>query len=108
LLGRRRVRALPGLDCDLAEMPPILREWSQALDVSRVTDRTAREAEYYLANYRRMVAASRHEAAFRLMAKLAVQVTPPPPLSIAPLDAVATVLRAFRDRRAARPDGQDE
>jgi hypothetical protein len=33
------------------------------------------------------------------MAMLAEQVSPPAPLSIAPLDAVATVLRAFRQRQ---------
>ena len=48
-----------------------------------------------------MIPATRHEASFRLMAMLAVQVDPPPPLSIAPLDAVATVLRAFREHRDA-------
>ena len=99
--GRDRELPLPGLDHEPEDMPLALREWSKALDVSRVTEHTAREAEYYLRHYRRMIPATRHEASFRLMAMLAVQVDPPPPLSIAPLDAVATVLRAFREHRDA-------
>lgn len=99
--GRKRKPPLPALDREPEEMPPALREWSQALDVSRVTEHTAREAEYYLRHYRRMMPTARNEAGFRLMAILAVQANPPPPLSIAPLDAVATVLRAFRERRHA-------
>ena len=94
---RQRELALPGLDCAPEDMSLPLREWSQALDVSRVTDHTARAAEYYLRKYRRMMPASRQEAEFRLMAMLADQATPPPPLSIQPLDAAATVLRALRD-----------
>jgi hypothetical protein len=48
-----------------------------------------------------MMPTARNEAEFRLMPILAVQASPPPPLSIAPFDAVATVLRAFRERRDA-------
>jgi hypothetical protein len=103
--GRKRQRelTLPGLDREPEEMPADLREWSQALDVSHVTDHTARAAEYYLRKYRRMMPASRQEAEFRLMNMLAVQASPPPPLSIAPLDAAATVLRALRDGGAEQP-----
>jgi len=93
---QRRELALPGREPE--ELPLALREWRQALDVSRVTDHTVREAEYYLRNYRRMMPTGRHEASFRMMAMLTEQVSPPPPLSVAPLDAVATVLRAVRDR----------
>jgi hypothetical protein len=97
--GRKRQRdlALPGLDREPEELPPDLREWSQALDISRVTGHTARTAEYYLRNYRHMMPTGRQEAGFRLMALLAAEVSPPPPLSIKPLDAAATVLRARRD-----------
>lgn len=98
---RQRDLALPGLEGGPEEVPLALREWSQALDVSRVTPHTVREAEYYLRHYRRMMPTSRHEASFRMMAILAVQVSPPPPLSIAPLDAVGTVLRAVRERGGA-------
>ena len=46
--GRDRELPLPGLDHEPEDMPLALREWSKALDVSRVTEHTAREAEYYL------------------------------------------------------------
>ena len=67
---------------------------------SRVTEHTVREAERYLRSYRRTPATNRHEAGFRLMALLAIQVSPPPPLTVAPLYSVATVLRAVRERTA--------
>jgi len=95
---RRGELALPGLDGGPEAASPALREWSEVLDVSRVTQHTVREAEHYLAHYRRMMPASRHEASFRMMSLLAEQVSPPPPISIAPLDAVGTVLRAVRER----------
>ena len=98
--GRKRQRklALPGLDEAPEDVPVALIEWSQTLDVSRVTRHTLREAEYYLRHYRRMMPTSRHEASFRIMAMLAEQVSPPPPISVAPLDAVGTVLRVVRER----------
>lgn len=95
---RQRELALPGLDAGSGQVPAALTEWSQSLDVSRVTRHTIREAEYYLRHYRRMMPSGRHEASFRMMAMLAEQVTPPPPLSVAPLDAVGAVLRAVRGR----------
>jgi hypothetical protein len=98
---RQRELALPGLDEGPAAVSPALREWSEALDVSRVTQHTAREAEYYLRHYRRMMPTSRHEASLRMMALLADQASPPPPIGIAPLDAVGTVLRALRERGGA-------
>jgi hypothetical protein len=99
--GRKRQRELPLPGREPEDAPLALREWSQALDVSRVTPHTVREAEYYLRHYSRMWPTTRHEASFRMMAILAVQVSPPPPLSIAPLDAVGTVLRAVRERGGA-------
>jgi hypothetical protein len=92
---RDRELALPGVG---EEVPAALKEWSQALDVSRVTHHTVREAEYYLKHYRHMMPTSRKGPSFRLMALLAEQVSPPPPLTVAPLDAVGTVLRAVRER----------
>jgi len=98
--GRKRQRELALPSREPEDVPLPLREWSQALDVSRVTPRTVREAEYYLRRYRRIGPATRREASFRMMALLSVEVSPPPPLSIAPLDAVGTVLRAVRSREA--------
>jgi hypothetical protein len=59
--------------------------------------RPAVEDLVYLRNYRHMMPTGRQEAGFRLMALFAAEVSPPPPLSIKPLDAAATVLRARRD-----------
>jgi hypothetical protein len=97
---KQRDLPLPALDAESDEIPAALRDWSQALDVGRVTNHTVREAEYYLGRYRRMAPNARIEAEFRLMAMLTSQVTPPPPPSVAPLDAVATVLRKVRERQA--------
>ena len=96
---RKRELPLPALDPESDEIPPALRDWSQSLDVGRVTAHTLREAEYYLRKYRRLAPQARIEEEFRLMAMLTSQVTPSPPLNIAPLDAVATVLRKVRQEQ---------
>ena len=73
-----------------------LREWARVLDVSRLSADTARSAEWYLRKYRRMPWFSRREMSYRLVSAITAQVTPPPPLSINPLDIMATVLSARR------------
>jgi flavodoxin len=75
--------------------------WAAAVDVSRLSDRTARAIESYLQTYRRMSADARGELAFRLVSAVTAQVSPPPPLSIAPLDIFAAVLAARRAGGAA-------
>jgi hypothetical protein len=94
---------LPPLDQDAVS--PDLRAWAKVLDVSRLTDDTARSLEWYLRKYRRMPRFSRREISYRLVSAIAAQVTPPPPLSINPLDIMATVLAV---RRAQDPPGKTE
>lgn len=77
-------------------MPPHLVAWAQAVDVSRLSQRTVKEAEDYLREYRRMNAFARHEVAFRLTSAVETQVSPPPPADVAPLDILATVLAVRR------------
>lgn len=83
---------LPGAD----EVSPALAAWAQVVDVSRLTDTTIRQAEEYLRTYRRMDLFVRRELAWRLVAVVQTQVSPPPPISIAPLDIFATVITAWR------------
>lgn len=75
---------------------PVLAAWAQAVDASRLSERTARQAEDYLREYRRMNAIARHEIAFRLVSVIETQVSPPPPAQVAPLDILATVVAARR------------
>ena len=97
----RETAPLPPLDPEAVS--PDLRAWAQVLDVSRITDDTARSVEWYLRKYRRLPRFSRREASCRLVSIIAAQVTPPPPLSINPLDIMATVLSV---RRAQEPPGK--
>jgi hypothetical protein len=99
----RQTAPQPALDPDAVSRD--LRAWAQVLDVSRITDDTARSVEWYLRKYRRLPWFSRREISYRLVSIIAAQVTPPPPLSINPLDIMATVLSA---RRAQDPPGKTE
>jgi hypothetical protein len=87
-------RAAPGPDA----VPPNLLAWAQVADASRLSDQTVKDAEGYLRDYRHMNAFVRDEAAFRLVSVVAAQVSPPPPIDLAPLDILATVL-ALRRRQ---------
>jgi hypothetical protein len=80
-------------------LPLDLLTWAQVVDASRLSDRTAKEAEDYLREYRRMSALARDEIAFRLVSVVAIQVSPPPPADVHPLDILATVLAARRRQR---------
>ncbi len=84
--------APPGLD----EVQPDLLAWAQALDVSRLSDRTFRQVEDFLRTYRHMNLGARQEQAWRLAAVVEAQVSPPPPISVHPMDVLATVLAARR------------
>jgi hypothetical protein len=89
---RARRRAMPAPD----PVSPDLRDWAQDVDASRLSDETAKDAEEYLRQYRHMNAFARHEVALRLVSAIESQVSPPPPLSLAPLDILATVTAARR------------
>jgi hypothetical protein len=50
------------------QIPPDLQAWAQAIDISRLSDRTARRADRYLRTYRCTNWFARREEAARLMA----------------------------------------
>ena len=77
-------------------MPPSLLAWAQAVDVSRLSDRTVRQVERYLRGYRHMTLADRQEKAFRLRAAVEAQVSPSPPADVHSMDVLATVLAVRR------------
>ena len=77
-------------------VPPSLLAWAQAVDVSWLSDRTVRQVERYLRGYRHMTLADRKENGFLLVAAVAAQVSPPPPVDAFPLDVLATVLAVRR------------
>jgi hypothetical protein len=77
-------------------VPPSLLAWAQAVDVSRLSDRTVRQVERYLRGYRHMRLADSQEEAFRLRAAVEAQVDPPPPVDAQSLDVLATVLAVRR------------
>jgi hypothetical protein len=75
---------------------PELLAWAQVVDTSRLSDKTARQAELYLRDYRKMDLLAQREFAFRLRSAIEAQVSPPPPATVTPLDIMATVLSARR------------
>jgi hypothetical protein len=77
-------------------VPPSLLAWSQTVDVSRLSDRTVRQVERYLREYRHMTLADGQEEGFRLRAAVEAQVSPPPPVDVHSLDVLATVLAVRR------------
>ena len=77
-------------------VPPSLLAWAQAVDVSRLSDRTVRQVERYLRGYRHMTLNDRKEWGFLLVAAVEAQVSPPPPVNAFPLDILATVLAVRR------------
>jgi hypothetical protein len=77
-------------------VPPDLLAWAQAVDVSRLSDRTVRQVERYLRGYRHMTLYDSQEEGFRLRAAVEAQVSPPPPEDAQSLDVLATVLAVRR------------
>ena len=77
-------------------VPPSLLAWAQAVDVSRLSDKTVRQAERFLRGYRHMTLADSQEEAFRLRAAVEAQVSPPPPVDAHSMDVLATVLAVRR------------
>ena len=84
----------PGVSQDA--LPADVLAWAQVVDVSRVPDRTMREAEYFLKNYRWMPLGDTQEMAWRIVSVIQSSVNPPPPLDAQPLDVLAIVLAARR------------
>ena len=77
-------------------MPKDLVAWAQVLDASGLSEKTVQDTEDYLRTYRHMTEFAREELALRLMATVQTQVNPPPPIDVAPLDILATVLSVRR------------
>ena len=78
-------------------MSPELLAWTEALDTSRLSDRTVKEAERFLRDYRYMMdLGARRESALRLRSAIEAQVSPPPPATVANMDVIAAVLSARR------------
>ena len=89
-------RAAPSPDPDPDPVSPDLLAWAQALDASRLSDRTVKEAEQYLRDHRRMNYETRREFGFRLRSAIEAQVSLAPPSSVASLDVIATALSVRR------------
>ena len=93
-----------GPDAVVADQPrpdtvrPDLLAWAQAVDVSRLSDKTVREAEDYLRKYRHMMLQRSRYEGWRLMEIIEAQVSPAPPVGIHPLDVIATVLAVRRQQ----------
>src|SRR5215475_2319779 len=98
LLGRAWRRAAPSPDPapDPDQVSPALLAWAQAVDASRLSERTVKEAEQYLRDYRRLNYMTRREFGYRLRSVIGAQVSPAPPSSVASLDVIATALSVRR------------
>jgi hypothetical protein len=100
--GPDTVLGQAGPDVVLADQPdpdavrPDLLAWAQVVDAARLPDKTVRWAEEYLRRYRRMTLGASREEGLRLMSIIETQVSPPPPVGVHPLDAIATVLAVRR------------
>lgn len=77
-------------------VPPSLLAWAQAVDVSRLSDRTVRQVERYLRGYRHMPLSDRKEWGFSLVDAVEAQVSPPPLVDAQSLDVLAAVLAVRR------------
>jgi hypothetical protein len=75
---------------------PTLLAWAQALDASNLSEKTVKQAEKYLRDYRNMNYLARREFGFRLRSAIEAQVSPGPPSSVASLDVIATALSTRR------------
>jgi hypothetical protein len=98
---RRETAPTPSPDPDPSPDPgqvsPELRAWADALDVTMLSDKTAKTAERFLRDYRHMTSLiARRESALRLRAAIEAQVSPPPPATVSNMDVIATVISARR------------
>jgi hypothetical protein len=75
---------------------PELLAWAEALDTSRLSERTVKQAERFLRDYRHMVLGARRESALRLRSVIEAQVSPPPPATVGNMDVIAVALSARR------------
>ena len=97
-LGRAWRRAVPSPDpaADPDAVSPALLAWAQALDASRLSERTVKTAEQYLRDHARMNYETRREFGYRLRSVIEAQASPAPPSSVASVDVIATALSVRR------------
>jgi hypothetical protein len=92
-----RRRAAPGSDPEPDPVSPELLAWAEALDTSQLSDRTVKQAERFLRDYRHMTnLGARRESALRLRSVIEAQVSPSPPATVASMDVIAAALSARR------------
>lgn len=78
-------------------MSPELLAWAEALDTSQLSERTVKQAERFLRDYRHMTnLGARRESALRLRSAIEAQVSPSPPATVSNMDIIAAALSARR------------
>ena len=96
---RRKVQTGPPHavpDAQPVAVPADLLAWAREVDVSRLSDKTVRNAEDYLKKYRHMNLELSQQLGWQLIAAVEAQVTPCPPADAQPLDVLATVVALRR------------
>ena len=90
-------RASPDSGADPDPVSPDLAAWADAVDATSLSDKTVKDAERFLRDYRHMMNPSaRRESALRLRSAIEAQVSPSPPATIANVDVIAVALSARR------------
>jgi uncharacterized RDD family membrane protein YckC len=97
-----RVPARADLPAAVTTIPPALAEWSQALELSRLSDQTAAAVSGYLRRLGELRPAAREHLGWQLASSVAAQVSPPPPAGTPPVAYLAAVLAVRRQREQAR------
>ena len=99
---QERLPRRAGLPPPLAVVPPPLIGWSQALQLSGLSDQTAERAASYLRRFYELTPAARDELGQRIAAEVAAQVAPPPPPGTPPAAFLSAVLAVRRQRELDR------
>jgi uncharacterized RDD family membrane protein YckC len=99
---QERVPRRPDLAPAFTVIAPPLLEWSQHLEVSRLSDQTAATVSSYLRRYYALRPAARAQIGAQLAATVAAYVSPPPPAGTPAEAYLAAVLTVRRQRELAR------
>ena len=99
---QERVPRRPDLAPAFTVIAPPLLEWSQHLEVSRLSDQTAATVSSYLRRYYALRPAARAQIGAQLAATVAGYVSPPPPAGTPAEAYLAAVLTVRRQRELAR------
>ena len=79
------------------QVSPELLAWANAIDATLLSDKTVKDAERFLRDYRHMTSlGARRETALRLRSSIEAQLSPPPPATIGNMDVIATALSVRR------------